>query len=105
MKACRGRLVLLASLWASAAGFSLPSSRLPDGLRVREMKPADIFPASRLLVRVFSEPEVNVLSRALIFAEHVVGLRERYRQNVIFVAEHPAVHRDELVGTVIPPTL
>jgi len=104
--ACSCRLVLLASLWASAAGFSLTGGGLPGGLRVREMKPTDIFPASLLLVRAFSEPDgLNVVSQALIFAEHVVGLRERYRQNVIFVAEHSAVHRDELVGNVIPTAL
>ena len=94
------QIVLLASLLASAAGFALPA---PGGLRIRAMAPGDILSASRLLLSAFTEGEnVNGLSKALIFAEHVVGLRERYGQNVILVAEQPAV-KDELVGTACLP--
>ena len=92
-------LMLLASLLASASGFALPAS----GLRIRAMAPGDILCASRLLLRAFTEREdVNVVSKALIFAEHVVGLRERHGQNVILVAEQPVVDsdQDEIVGIV-----
>jgi len=99
MQRRRPSIITLAALLAvltEVRGFALPAS----GLMTRPLRLADIPAASRLLVNVFTEQEqVNAISRALIFVEHLVGLRERLPQNVILVCEQPSIHKDQLIGT------
>lgn len=68
-------------------------------MQIRGMLSDDVFDASRLLVNVFNEDEdINPLSRALIIAEHVIGLRGRYSKNVILVCRRSPGH--EIIGFI-----
>ena len=71
-----------------------------DGaMQIRGIMSDEVFCASRLLVNVFSEDEdINPLSRALIIAEHVIGLRSRYSKNVILVCRRPP--GQEIIGFI-----
>ena len=75
-----------------------------EPLNVRAMRADDVVAASRLLLSVFTEDEdINIVSRALILGEHVVGLRERGAQNVILVCQEPS--SKELIGASPPSAL
>ena len=51
-----------------------------------QQESADIWPTARLLLDVFApEGGLNALQGSLVRAEHVVGLRERMRQNTMLV--------------------
>jgi len=96
------RLIVALALHAcitSVRGFALPAT----GLNIRVMQSRDIFPASQLLLRVFTEGDpfnpLNLISKPLILAEHVFGLRERREKNVMLVCQKTS--SNEIIGTEI----
>ena len=91
------RLIVALALITSIRGFALPAT----GLNIRLMQSRDIFPASQLLLRVFTEGDpfnpLNMISKPLILAEHVFGLRERREKNVMLVCQKTS--SNEIIGT------